>query len=109
MCVGVGQLNHRVNVYVERNVLKAKLNANYMRPLSREKAFDEGVEWFGEAFSFAFMLAWGVYEINKNHRDGMKKTEKSEETFRSIYERIEGVRNGQKEILGRMEALSEQI
>ena len=71
----LGQIAHRFEVRINRRIvsLDTKQTDLYIKPLSKEAAFNKGVEWFTEViFLYLVIFLIGAYEAKKSHDSHVK-------------------------------------
>lgn len=71
----------------------------YVKPLSDEKALEQGAEFVGEILAYGTLFVWGVYEINKFSNDAKAKDDKQAAILGKIDDRLESLEQGKTELL----------
>jgi len=74
--IGVcGQKAHEFEIKLNRRLTNTKDDVDfYIKPLSKEAAFNKGVEYFTEfVFFYGVLFALAYYEIQKSHESSQKQ------------------------------------
>ncbi|OMJ92022.1 hypothetical protein SteCoe_5341 [Stentor coeruleus] len=100
--LSLGQLYHVFHIKIQRKVMNMSSSETYVKPLSDEKALEQGAEFFGEILAYGTLFVWGVYEVNKYANDAKAKDDKHAAILGKIDERLENLENGKTDLLAKI-------
>ena len=106
--LNLGQLYHRINIRIQRRIMNMSGHDSYIKPLTDEKALENGAEFAGEIIAYGILLSWGLYEINKISVESKAKEDKYLESITNIHTRLSGVEYNYKEILDTLKIIQKQ-
>ncbi|CAG9321602.1 unnamed protein product [Blepharisma stoltei] len=89
--VNLGQFYHTINIRIQRRAFNMSGGDSYIKPLTEDKAVDQGIEFFGEILVYGTLFTWGMYELNKYHQEGIRKEASKAEVLANIHTNIEGL------------------
>ena len=92
----------------------------YIKPLSKDAAFNKGVEWWSEIFFFyGLLMAAAIYEIRRAHNSSIRaqglldRYEKdiitANEELKKVYSHLEDARKSRLHNLSLIEDLSSKV
>lgn len=86
--VWCGNKAHRVNVYVNRRLLKLESTTYKVQDLSENAALELGVESFYEVIIYACILGLPIIEIYRAYAEGEEKSAKQRVVMSTIEQRL---------------------
>lgn len=97
--LSLGQIYHILQIKIQRRIMNMSSSDTYVKPLSDEKALEQGAEFVGEILAYGTLFVWGVYEINKFSNDAKAKDDKQAAILGKIDDRLENLEQGKTELL----------